>query len=273
MPTPTINGKKVFINAPLPANIKAGKQVMVSIKLDSNSVSGKKIIKIPEDSATVLLAMAEEAKKFLTENGFPHIAGTDFHISKTEITESQFDECVNNGYCMAVEDKWDSGPNYPRIDINNYDVKKYADFFTKKQLLPSLREHLKSKFPDQVDIIDGINLDVNLPSEAEWETATRHADPSKGNVNSGKMTESCASDDFSSDGVCDLVGNLAEWVGEVNRDRPLSPSETALVKGSDYSGSNNYPFDIDRGFNLSVTFGYYEVGGRVRVRVLNLLNQ
>jgi formylglycine-generating enzyme required for sulfatase activity len=137
----------------------------------------------------------------------------DFNITKTEVTVSQYGECVTKGVCTEpgigkTHDNWDVAgrENHPVNDV----YWNQADIFCKWK-------------------------GGRLPSEAEWEYAASNGGKNKypwGEETStceygvmaimGEEADGCGEDSTwpvcsktagnTSHGLCDMAGNVAEWV-------------------------------------------------------------
>ena len=187
-------------------------------------------------------------------------------IDKYEVTNSQYQLCVDAGVCQAprpIPDglyyetgQFDDAANYPVVNINHEEAIAYCSFVEKR-----------------------------LPTEAEWEMAARGSsetvfpwgdeNPDCTQANSlnplnatacvgGIMPVGSYPSGASSYGVMDMAGNVWEWVADVyaaeyyanspsvNPTGPESGSEY-VVRGGGFSGNWSYLRNSARSFDL----GFY----------------
>jgi len=145
------------------------------------------------------------------QNGDPadyperRIAVSAFAIDRFEVTNEDYDACVDAGVCeptLYADDPVLGQPRHPVVGVSWYDAERFCAW-----------------------------VDKRLPTEAEWEYAARgddlrkwpwagEFDPARANTRSGDPFEATApvgsfEAGRSPFGVHDLAGNAAEWVQDV----------------------------------------------------------
>ena len=187
---------------------------------------------LPSPSPTVGKGSSRIRKKdgmemmYLPGESFTMSAGGDEHtvtldsywIDKTEVTNAKYAMCVQTGGCTEPSSKISNSRqsyylnsqfgNYPVIFVNWNQSKAYCEWAGAK-----------------------------LPTEAQWELAARGQDgrtypwgeiidPSFANYNQniGDTTEVCQYEKGNSPyGLCDMAGNVWEWVGDWYGNYPTAP--------------------------------------------------
>ncbi|MBN1201768.1 MAG: SUMF1/EgtB/PvdO family nonheme iron enzyme [Anaerolineae bacterium] len=144
-----------------------------------------------------------------------------FWIGKTEVTNAQYGECVNAGFCTPPEyiysynrDEYFGNPefaNYPVIEISWRQARAYAEW-----------------------------LGGSLPTEAEWEYAARGPESWPYPWGSEEPTSAIVNYDFNVGdtslagmfpknaswvGAVDMAGNVAEWTNSLYRDYPYDAAD------------------------------------------------
>lgn len=176
-----------------------------------------------------------------------------FNISKYEVTNAQYNACVNAGICGVAgrnitDDNITSNPgffadNLPVVGISWQDASTFCNW-----------------------------LGGRLPTEVEWEKAARGSgdqrrypwgsdyDPSRANLSSGYPTAVGRYPGGASPyGIMDMAGNVFEWTATVDGDK-------YILRGG---GWNNYYYRgrvTDRGTKLPPSFANYDIGFRCASR-------
>ena len=182
-----------------------------------------------------------------------------FYIDKYEVTQEEYDECVNVGSCRPNE-KYSgfSEIRHPVVGVTWEDAKKYCDWAGKK-----------------------------LPTEAEWEKAARGSDgrqyPWGNEINSSKSNYAVSGINVtkivgiypsgaSPYGAMDMAGNAWEWVSDFydekyyanrpgsNPQGPPNGKNRSLRGGSWYSYAVSLQ-TFNRGHN-NPTYYDYTIGFR-----------
>lgn len=165
-----------------------------------------------------------------------HVWLPSFYISKYPVLQGEFLKFMDN---LQKNDYPDGIENYPAHGVNYYDAMSYCEWFSKR-----------------------INMKVTLPTEAQWEKASRGVDErrypwgddfdaSKANTyESGINCFTCV-DKYenvgkSPFGVVDMVGNCWEWTSSIydsyDKGSFLITSETSQ-KGDRVLRGGAYDFD------------------------------
>jgi len=151
--------------------------------------------------------------------------GYDFYISRTEVTRAQY-AAVMGG------DVADDKKNLPQVDVNFYDAVLYANALSKIEGLDTVYTYSKSVFAASGSCVylEGLAthyevLGYRLPTEAEWVYVANefwNVEKSWNGENSSLMVHEVCSLPGSGDSqidfeddldvVCDMTGNVSEWV-------------------------------------------------------------
>ncbi len=164
------------------------------------------------------------------------ITTQSFHIDQTEISNSQYRECVKVGPCAEP------------VEMNAYND-------------PAKTDHpvVQVTWNQAADYCAWLGKE--LPSEARWERAARGATPSKNIYPWGDTAPNCALSNFAACGgdttavgshpqgasaeeVHDLAGNVWEWVADgyadydpYNKDdQPAPETSTRVIRGGAFDG-------------------------------------
>ena len=166
----------------------------------SYSVDG---VVIPEGSFMMGCNEAVDDDCLSDEYPYHEVFLDGYYIDRTEVTQEAFKDCVDTGVCNMPDCNWDpSGtPDHPVVCIDWYDAKTYCEWAGKR-----------------------------LPTEAEWEKAARGTDGRKYPWGNESPTcdlvvgDNCTEDvqsvcsrspvGDSPYGLCDMTGNVWEWVAD-----------------------------------------------------------
>lgn len=188
------------------------------------------------------------AEWFIAEQPQKVIYVAGFEISKYEITNNQYNACVDAGSCnqagRAISDNriaYDPAffdPEKPVVSVSYFDAAAYCAW-----------------------------IGGRLPSEEEWEKAARSTDGRRypwGNIfqngvvnlaSTGPATVGSYPAGVSLYGVHDMAGNVFEWTS-------TTASDKYILKGGSW---NTYAFrgrSADRGTRLTPDFANYDIGFR-----------
>jgi len=126
-----------------------------------------------------------------------------FFIDRTEVTQAAYVQCLDAGVCSTPKEKWDpvGTPELPVVGVDWYQAEKYCKWQGRR-----------------------------LPTEAEWEKAARGTDGRAfpwGNEPQtcdlavysscpGATYEPCSKSPAGDSpyGLCDMAGNVKEWVAD-----------------------------------------------------------
>lgn len=172
-----------------------------------------------------------------------------FNISKYEVTNAQYNACVNAGICEAAA-----------RNITDKNIAYNPDFFADNLPVVGVSWQDASTFCNW--------LGERLPTEVEWEKAARGSgdqrrypwgsdyDPSRANLSSGYPTAVGSYPSGASPyGMMDMAGNVFEWTATADGDK-------YILRGG---GWNNYYYRgrvTDRGTKLPPSFANYDIGFR-----------
>ena len=176
-----------------------------------------------------------------------HLVSLDaYWIDINQVTNSQYQRCVNAGACFEPEDlRYSADPNFsdhPVVFVSWYDARRYCQWEGKR-----------------------------LPGEAEWEKAARgnqgwiypwgnELDRSRinaGNRVGGTTPVGSYPAGASPYGVMDMAGNVWDWVNDWYTTYPGSQYQSDLF-GQKYKvvrgGSWNHPDEDARSFHRDIAF-------------------
>lgn len=141
----------------------------------------------------------------------------DFFIGRNEVTYGEF------GKLMHRSVKKDSS-NYPQANVTYYDAVLYANALSKHYGLDTVYTYSNSLFAEDgsCENLEGIKTDFNifgfrLPTEAEWMLVAglyKSDNRSTEKSSSHSLSVCSFSKDTKKQDVCDMDGNLKEWVND-----------------------------------------------------------
>ncbi|MEW5869481.1 MAG: SUMF1/EgtB/PvdO family nonheme iron enzyme [Chloroflexota bacterium] len=180
----------------------------------------------------------------------------DYWLGRFPVTVAQFRAFVQDSRHRPQEKRSLEGlDNHPVVYVTWYDAIAYCQWLSGK-LQAQARRVLQGGGPalDEISLAfwQGLaqgNLQVTLPSEAEWEKAARGADgrtypwgddfdPDKTNTVEtgigGASTVGCFPAGASLYGLLDLSGDVWEWTRSIFKDYPYNPGDgREALKGND----------------------------------------
>ncbi len=205
------------------------------------------------------------------EYGSSHEHVEDFQVAKYLVSNGEFLEFVNDGG-YEQEDFWDeegleflksSQAKYPYFWVKENDTFKYRALSRIIEMpydwpvdVNALEAEAFCRYKSQKD-----NLSYTLPSEAEYECIYQGSNlqdipelhESRANINFYHYASSCPIDEFSFNGMYDVIGNVWQWsrtpirgfkgfeVHEAYDDFsvPTFDEKHALILGSSWASSGN----------------------------------
>jgi formylglycine-generating enzyme required for sulfatase activity len=192
-----------------------------------------------------------------------------YYIAHYPVTVAQFRAFVeDSGYEPDTQRSLQGVDNHPVRSVTWYDALAYCDWLTQK-----LREWVKTPEP-LATLLREDGWVITLPSEAEWEKATRgseddrrypwgnDSDPNRANYDdTGIGTTSavgCFPGGGSPCGAEDLSGNVWEWTRSLYQDYPYDPADGRenLEAGDDVRR-------VLRGGSFNLTADYVRCAARV----------
>ncbi|MCF0222297.1 MAG: TIGR02171 family protein [Fibrobacter sp.] len=142
----------------------------------------------------------------------------DFYLQKAEVTCKEFRRFMQGG---AADDCIE---NLPVSGMTFYDAVLYANALSKSEGLDTAYTYVNASFDSKGHCVNLVGyrylpeVDAyRLPTEAEWVfAASQFYEPEKAwnRYNSGFFVHEPCTADISESGVCDMAGNLKEWVND-----------------------------------------------------------
>ena len=193
---------------------------------------------IPSGSFTMGCTSEQGNDCLLNENPTQHVAlSTNFYLMKSEVTQDVYE------YVMGNNPSAFSGSNRPVENVSWFDAVEFANAL-------SVWQGLEECYSFNGGTIHWSNSDCSgwrLPTEAEWEYAARggqsfkYAGSNSANDvawyddNSNEETHDVCGKQSNGYGLCDMSGNVWEWVWDWNASYINSPrvDPRGPISGSD----------------------------------------
>ena len=173
----------------------------------------------------------------------------DFYMMKSEVTQGGYQNVMGSNPSKFK----DCGKDCPVEMVNWYDAVKFANALSKKEDLEQCYQigtYSENEYGREMTAVSwskGVNCTGwRLPTEAEWEYAARGGENYKYsgsnnidevawyNKNSNNETHSVCSKKVNGFGICDMSGNVFEWVWDLYEEYSSGSSEdpTGSTTGS-----------------------------------------
>lgn len=184
---------------------------------------------------------------------------TDFYMMKSELTQGVYQQIMGNN------SSYHSGSNRPVENVSWYDAVEFANAL-------SVQQGLVECYNISGNSVNWSNPDCTgwrLPTEAEWEYAARGGESYKypgsntvGDVawyssNSSGQTQDVCLKQENGYGLCDMSGNVWEWVWDWYNSEYYSSSPTV-----DPQGPTSGSYRVRRGGSWSRSARYVRVSNR-----------
>ena len=175
----------------------------------------------------------------------------DFEIQVSEVTQAQYRQVMGTNPSKNQQ----CGEMCPVESVSWFEAASFCNKLSKRMSLPQCYTRL----PERVIVKTGVDLlqcgGFRLPTEAEWERAARAGsdkdvhgkatEVSWYDSNSGLVLHKVCTKKPNALGLCDMLGNVAEWVWdwednlpkEPGRD-PTGPAKTQRMQSKVFRGGH-----------------------------------
>jgi len=197
-------------------------EVEDQVHVADNEISGVELVKFSGIRKSVQLGSDAPEDPADERPSMKVVFDYDFSIGKHEVTCGEFLDVMSGtaNYAKVVECK---NKSLPVVNVNYFDAVLYVNALSKKKGMDTAYTYKEVSF-DEGGCASILGLEFNsdveafrLPTEAEWMFAANYG----WNVENGWTAENSDYESHevcslpaNSAGVCDLLGNVAEWVGD-----------------------------------------------------------
>lgn len=260
---------------------------MVKIPAGSFVMAGCEVADCPKDNPSTAadeskncVSTKKDCKSRPDEVAHKVTLTNDFYLSKTEVTQKQYELVMGNNpsYFQNKKRLGYSPEDNPVEEVTWFDAVKFANAL-------SIKEGLPKCYSDQGDVIGGSTIydckGYRLPTEAEWEYAARGGtkwarygkvdDIAWYGRNSGGKTHPVGKKQPNAFGLYDMLGNVSEychdWSSHYKNKPQTNPSGPRTGKSRVARGvSHQYPAGFVRAAHRSFkdpSYGFSHTGFRL----------
>ena len=266
-----------------------GKQTTYTFKLTSEMLGGEVLV----ESGDFL--MDDYFEDIWNDEEFKHrvIIAYDFYMGKYEVTFTEYDQfCDVIGRTKPSDGGWGRG-NRPVRTVTWWDAIAYCNWLSEKEGLPNAYDEKGNLLDEYGNITSTVSnvVGYRLPTEAEWEYASKGGNKSRGYRYAGSdyldevawFSDNSFNEEASTNttwpvgqkkpnelGIYDMVGNVWEWCSDsdgyypssVPTDPFRSSGDRRVVRGGGYGLDELNIFLLNRleGFPTDI---YKDVGFRI----------